>query len=379
MFEQLLSIARNTFFESIRQPIVLVLLVVATLLLLVASLTSTFTMDDDQKMFIDVGLATVLLFTTLLAAFISTSVITREIENRTVLTVVSKPVSRPVFVIGKYLGVAGANLLAGIYLCFVFVLIEHHGVLQTVRDPLHLPVIVFGFAALFIALGVSVWCNYFYEKVFASTMLCTITPLVALAYVLSLFFNARFEQVNVADAFNANIWKAVLALLFANLVLTAIAIAISARLNQMLTIATTMFVFVVGMLSDWLFAGQIMRKMEGVWLSRARAAGETKMVEVVTQYVRVKPVETIKTPKFVEQATDALSTFATASETVWWWVGKVGHSVVPNFQLYWLSDAVTQEHIIPSSYLVRVGLYAIAGVVAALAVAVILFQRREVG
>src|SRR6476619_3674644 len=99
MFEQLLAISRNTFFESIRQPIVLVLLIVAALAILLSNPLSSFTMEDDQRMYVDLGLATVFLAGTLLAAFIATGVLTREIENRTVLTVVSKPVGRPLFII----------------------------------------------------------------------------------------------------------------------------------------------------------------------------------------------------------------------------------------------------------------------------------------
>ena len=81
MIEQLLAIARNTFFESIRQPIVLVVLLIATVLLVLSNPLSAFTMADDQHMFIDIGMATVFLFGALLAAFVATSVLVREIEN----------------------------------------------------------------------------------------------------------------------------------------------------------------------------------------------------------------------------------------------------------------------------------------------------------
>ncbi|MCZ6543854.1 MAG: ABC transporter permease, partial [Planctomycetota bacterium] len=124
MFGQTLAIIRNTFFESIRQPIMLVVLVVATIALIFSNLLAGFTMEDDQRMMIDLGLSTIMLCGTLLAAFIATNVLNREIENRTVLTVISKPVSRPVFVLGKYLGVAGALALAMVYMSLVFLLVE---------------------------------------------------------------------------------------------------------------------------------------------------------------------------------------------------------------------------------------------------------------
>jgi len=161
LLEQLFAIARNTLLESIRQPIVLVVCAAATILVVMSNPFSAWTMQDDQRMFVDIGLSTVFLSTAVLASFIATNVITREIDNRTVLTVVSKPVPRPVFVVGKFLGVSGAMVVAFLYLSLVFMLVEVHGTLQTARDPLHMPVILFGSAAVLGAVGLGAWMNYF--------------------------------------------------------------------------------------------------------------------------------------------------------------------------------------------------------------------------
>ena len=75
MLTQILTIARNTFFESIRQPIVLVLILAATLLLLLASPLSAFTMENDQRMLIDIGLATVFMIGMLLSIFVASTVL----------------------------------------------------------------------------------------------------------------------------------------------------------------------------------------------------------------------------------------------------------------------------------------------------------------
>ncbi|MGA1223078.1 MAG: ABC transporter permease, partial [Phycisphaerales bacterium] len=151
--EQILAIARNTLLESIRQPIVLIVCLAATLLVILSNPLSGWTMQDDQRMFVDIGLSTVFLATAVLAAFIATNVIGKEIDNRTVLTVVSKPVPRPVFVVGKFLGVSLAMLAAFVYLGLVFMLVEVHGTLQTARDPLHMPVILLGVAAMIASFG----------------------------------------------------------------------------------------------------------------------------------------------------------------------------------------------------------------------------------
>ena len=162
MFQQLLAITRNTFFESIRQPIMLVVVISASILIVLSNPLSAFTMDENQRMLVDIGLATVFLAGAVLAAFIATNVLGREIENKTALTVISKPVTRPVFMIGKYLGVAGAMMVASLCMTLVFMLVELHTVIETVKDPVHVPVVIFGLGGALLGLLAATWCNYFY-------------------------------------------------------------------------------------------------------------------------------------------------------------------------------------------------------------------------
>lgn len=378
MFGQIIAIAGNTFFESIRQPIALVLLMVATLGLIFSNLLAGFTMEDDQRMMIDLGLSTVFICGTLLAAFIATNVLNREIENRTALTVISKPVSRPLFVLGKYLGVAGALLLATMYMNFVFLLVEMHGVLQTVRDPIHKPVLVFGFTAGLLGAGAGVWCNYFYGKVFASIVIAIITPLAGLAYLLSLLFDPDFVRQPIGLAFDGQLWIGLAGITMAILVLSAIAIAASTRLGQVMTLCITVGLFMAGMLSDWMFGSRIARVRE-VWLQRASAEGLTEMVEQ-TRIIELVTGEISEPVRQVEVATVPLSSMADGlAERLEYATYWVGYSVLPNFQTFWFSDALTQGHVIPLKLLGGVVVYGLIYIAAALSVAVILFQRREVG
>ncbi|MHC5002545.1 MAG: hypothetical protein ACYTJ0_05425 [Planctomycetota bacterium] len=285
MLEQLLAITRNTFFESIRQPIMLVVLLVATLLIILSNPLSAFTMEDDQRMLVHMGLATVFVGGALLASFIATSVLTREIENRTALTVIGKPVGRPIFVLGKFLGVAGALTMGTLLMCFAFLLVERHGVLQTVRDPMHWPVVTFGVIAAILGVGVGVWCNYFYGMAFSSTTICLTTPLAALAYFFSLMFGPDFTPQPIALAFKPDLWLALICLLAAILVLTAVAVAASTRLGQVMTLCVTIGVFLLGMLSDHFLGGPITR-LETRWEERATAEGLTR-TEVATRVIRL--------------------------------------------------------------------------------------------
>ncbi len=378
MFGQTIAIIRNTFFESIRQPITLVLLAVATLGLIFSNLLAGFTMEDDQRMMIDLGLSTVFICGTLLAAFVATNVLNREIENRTALTVICKPVSRPVFVLGKYLGVAGALLVVTLYMSFVFLLVEMHGVLQTVRDPIHKPVLVFGVAAGLLGAGAGVWCNYFYGKVFASITIVIITPLTGLAYLLSLLFDHDFARQPIGVAFDGQLWIGLAGITMAIMVLTAIAIAASTRLGQVMTLCITIGMFLLGMLSDWIFGNRIAR-VQQMWLERASTEGLTEMVEQ-TRIIELVTGEIAQPVEQVEVATVPLSSMADGlAERIEYAAYWVGYSVLPNFQTFWFSDALTQGHVIPLKLLGGVVVYGAIYIAAALSLAVILFQHREVG
>lgn len=378
MLQQALAIFRNTFLESIRQPIVLVVTLIAALLVLFSG-QAAFTMEDDQRMLLDMGLATLFLTGALLAAFVATSVLTREIENKTVLTIVSKPVGRPLFILGKYLGVVCAIGMPMLLLTFLFLLVEMHGVRQRVWDPYHLPVIVFTTSAVVLATAVAVWCNYFYGWVFSSTLISIGTPLMGLAYLFSMMFDSGFSPQPIAEGFKLNIWLAVITLFSAILVLCAIAIAASTRLGQMLTLCVTIGVFLLGMLSDWMFA-RPMHQYEERWLQRAIAEGQTREEQKVIRAVTTGgEVRESTEPTTVHVPLVPLTTFAEGSERATYAVLRIAHGVTPNFQVLWLADALTQDRPIPPSYVTRALVYSGFCVLGGLSVATILFQRREVG
>ncbi|MCP4068935.1 MAG: hypothetical protein GY741_11710, partial [Phycisphaeraceae bacterium] len=61
------------------------------------------------------------------------------------------------------------------------------------------------------------------------------------------------------------------------------------------------------------------------------------------------------------------------------WLLEVAYAIVPNFQVFWLADAITQDADIPLDYLAWTVPYGLVLIVVALSIAVMLFQRREVG
>ena len=379
MFAQTLAIVRNTFFESIRQPVMLVILLAATMGLVLSNSLAGFTMDDDQKMMIDMGLSTVFLCGALLAAFIATNVLNREIENMTAMTVVSKPVSRPLFVLGKFLGVSLALMLGTLYMSLVFMLVEMHGVLQTVREQVHQPVVVFGTLAGILGVGAGLWCNYFYGKVFSSTVIVLTTPLAGLAYFLALNFDHAFNMQDMALQFKGQMWLGLGGVAMAILVLTAVAIAASTRLGQVMTLCVTIGVFLAGMSSDYVL-GRPINAIEASWLEQAKLQGQTETV-TETRRLEMTSGEIQETPFTREKPIEGVSLWSkgTRGEKIRYAALWVAYAAVPNFQVFMLTDALTQSHVIPGSYVAYIFVYGPMYVLVALSLGVILFQRREVG
>ncbi|MBG83141.1 MAG: hypothetical protein CMJ40_01190 [Phycisphaerae bacterium] len=377
MFQQILAIIRNTFFESVRQPVVLVVLVGASLLIVLSNPLSAFTMDENQRMLIDIGLATIFMSAALLSGFIATSVLGREISNKTALTVISKPVGRPLFVLGKFVGVALAMMLSTLFLFMIFMLVETHAVLETVQDPIHLPVVIFGSTAFLLGWGVAAWCNYFYNMVFTSSVIFFTTPLLLLAWVLSINFGPDFSSRPMGLGLKPDLWLAIVAMMMAILMMCAIAVAVSTRAGQLMTILVTVGLFLLGLLSDSIFLSRI-KDMEALWLAKAKEQGLT-LQEEASKTINFISGESGEYTEIIDVPTVPLMDLATTQEKITYWLYVAGYDVLPNFQVMWLTDAITQNHTIPASYVVEAILYGLAYSLSAIAVGVILFQRREVG
>lgn len=117
------AITRGTFKDTWRQRIILVLLVFGMAVLPASLIFSWLSAGEEIKFVIDTGLGTILLFGLLMGIFMAASMIPLEIEHRTIFTILSKPVRRFEFVLGKFLGIA-LTLLVNIFLMgVVFLLI----------------------------------------------------------------------------------------------------------------------------------------------------------------------------------------------------------------------------------------------------------------
>jgi ABC-type transport system involved in multi-copper enzyme maturation permease subunit len=122
MTSRLAAITLNTFREAVRDRVLYNLIVFVLLLVASAPLFGAISIDVERLVLINVGLSSISLFGVIIAIFIGIGLVSKEIEKRTLYTILSRPVRRWEFIAGKYCGlmmtlvVNAALMTAGFYL-----------------------------------------------------------------------------------------------------------------------------------------------------------------------------------------------------------------------------------------------------------------------
>jgi ABC-type transport system involved in multi-copper enzyme maturation permease subunit len=107
MIPRIIHIAANTFREAVRDRVLYNLIAFALLLSGAAVFVGQISIDIERLVVINLGLTAVSLFGIVIAIFIGIGLVSKEIEKRTLYTVLSRPVRRWEFIVGKFLGLAG--------------------------------------------------------------------------------------------------------------------------------------------------------------------------------------------------------------------------------------------------------------------------------
>jgi ABC-type transport system involved in multi-copper enzyme maturation permease subunit len=262
-------IARATAKEALRQPVFAVLFCLSLAMLVLNTFVPFFSLGDDVKMLEICGLATIIISGMLMAIWTASMSIADEIEGKTAMTLLSKPINRRQFIIGKFLGIQAAVLVLVVPVVIAFWGLIVYKVLYDAREG---------------ALEVT--------AAQARVEACRIIP----AVVLSLLEIA---------------------------VMSAISVAISTRMPMVVNMVTCLAIFVVGHLTPSLVRGNLGR------------------LELVT------------------------------------FLARVIATVLPAVENYNVEAAIVTRSLVPASYLGLAALYSAAYVAAAVLLAFILFEDRD--
>ncbi|HEX3889509.1 MAG TPA: hypothetical protein VHX90_01550 [Verrucomicrobiae bacterium] len=316
---QFFTIAVNAFMELIRQPIFLLLMTGSVLFEIFLAVPYYFAFGDEPKLVENSVLAVMLLSGLFGAVLSASSSLAREIRSGTALAVLSKPVGRAQFLLAKFAGLAAA-LTVLTYVNMIGVLLASRMAFDAYGKT-DLPAIgIFG-GGILLAYALAGFSNFFLRRPFVSDAIFAMLIFTTLAAFVVFQFTQQMESAGTVAVVNWNLLPAGILILFALWILAAVALACSTRFDTIPTLAICSAIFLVGLMSDYFF---------GI---RAQAGN--------------------------------------------WWASAL-YSVIPNWQLFWLADAIeTGKNTFQWAYVGKAFAYAVCYAGAALAVGAALFEERE--
>jgi hypothetical protein len=316
---QFFTIAINAFMELIRQPIFLLLMTGSVLFEIFLAVPYYFAFGDEPKLVENSVLAVMLLSGLFGAVLSASSSLAREIRSGTALAVLSKPVGRAQFLLAKFTGLAAA-LTVLTYVNMIGVLLASRMAFDAYGKT-DLPAIgIFG-GGILLAYSLAGFSNFFLRRPFVSDAVFALLIFCTVAAFIVFQFTRQMESMGTVAVVNWNLLPAGILILFALWILAAVALACSTRFDTIPTLAICSAIFLVGLMSDYFF---------GIPAANGN-----------------------------------------------WWASTL-YSVIPNWQLFWLADAIeTGKSTFQWAYVGKAFAYAVCYAGAALAVGAALFEERE--
>src|SRR5437667_1698591 len=130
MNTRIFHIASHTFREAVRDRVLYNLIAFAVLMSGAAILVGQISIGIERLVVINLGLTAVSLFGIVIAIFIGIGLVSKEIDKRTLYTVLSRPVRRWEFLLGKFLGLAGTLTVNTVFMALgvfgALLYVSHH-------------------------------------------------------------------------------------------------------------------------------------------------------------------------------------------------------------------------------------------------------------
>ena len=308
-------VARNAFRESLREPIFFLLLCTAVVLIGLFPTLSLFVFREQIKLVMDSSMATTMVFGLIAAVLCASHTVSREMRNGTVLLLMSKPVPRENFILAKIAGIIVA-LTVFVFICNAASLIS----LRIACDQFRLD-----FTTMYIYYGLLVSAcvfgavrNYILRRSFASSAVVGMLVLIVGFAVILNFIPSSSEIPPYSDVI-----PAFFLIFFSVWIMGVITVTLSTRFDIVPNLTICSVLFFSGLISDFFF-------------------GKT-----------------------------AEESFFSAS--------AVFYALIPNWQFFWLADALASKKHIPVEYLFWTGLYCVIYMSFCSYLAVILFRNKEIG
>jgi hypothetical protein len=376
---QFVTIAFNAFMELVRQPVFLLLLTAASCFAVFLAAVPYFGFGDDPKLVKDSALA-VMLLTGLFGAVLSASAsVAREIRTGTALAVLAKPVGRAQFLMAKYVGLAAALTLLT-YTNLLGALLASRMAFDAYGNADSIGLGLF-FLGVGFAYALGGFTNYFLRRPYVADTVLFVVGMITLTFFVINFIDKEGHWQSFAKGVDWRMVPAAILILFALWILAGLALACSTRWDVIPTLAICSALFLLGLMSDYLFG----RRAEPAWetfnsqkevdVSQWNPEQKKLLSALIGRYDANKN-GTLEPEERTRITPEDKRPLAIGGLGGSWWAA-VCYSVIPNWQLFWLADALEGEKTIPWAYVGRAFLYLAGYLGAALIGALLLFQDRE--
>ena len=312
------TIALNSFKELTRQPIYLVLMVSSSIFILFLASLYYAGADEDAAMVHSGVLATLFLSGLLTAVVGASRSIGQEVDSGTALAVLSKPVDKIQFILAKYSGLTAAMALqccAGV----LSALLSTRMAFDVYGAPDYPTIVIMG-SAIFLAFTIGLTANYFAFKPFVELAVWSLFGCMIVAFVTINYLSREWKPQPFGTDIDFRMLNATILILMALCLVSGIATACSTRLGLIPTLVICLCLFLCGLVSDH-------------FLGSHAEAGR--------------------------------------------WSARLAYALIPNWQLFWMADALALKASIPIQYLIYAFLYTLGSLGISLGLAIALFEDRE--
>jgi len=376
---QFVTIATNAFMELVRQPVFLLLMTTSAVFEIFLATPYYFAFGDEPKLVKNSTLAVMLLAGLLGAVLSASASLAREIRLGTALAVLSKPVGRAQFLLAKYAGLVVALALLT-YVNLVAALLASRMAFDAYgsTDLFALGLFLLSLVVAYLLGGFS---NFFLRRPFVSDAVFGVLVMVTVAFVVISFYDQHGKPREFGTGVDWRMIPAAVLILFALWILAGLALACSTRLDMIPTLVICSALFLLGIMSDYLFG----RQAEPVWRydlteefnsSRWSESQKSLLREIAGKYDKDRNGK-LESAERESMSVEDRQRLARAGMGGTWWASAL-YTVTPNWQLFWLADAVAEEKsTFHWGYVSKAFVYMVAYVGAVLTAAILLFQERE--
>ena len=367
--------------ELLRQPVFLLLTTFSALFEIFLALPYYFAFGDEPKLVKNSVLAVMLLAGLFGAVLSASSSLAREIRAGTALAVLSKPVGRAQFLLAKFAGLALALALMT-YVNLVSALIASRMTFDA-YGGVDMPALCIFAAGIGAAYAIGGFTNFFLRRTFVSDTFFALVVMVTLAAFVIFQFTRQMQSLDQMAVVEWRMIPAAILILFALWVLAALALACSTRFDVIPTLAVCSAIFLMGLMSDYLFG----RRADPVWqydlkaeLSSSRWSDDQKVLlkEIIGKYDRDANGRLDLSERDAMSPEDRTRLKQAGMGGSWW--ASVLYTVTPNWQLFWVADAVeTDKTTFHWGYVGKSFVYVTGYIGAVLLIAILMFERRELG